>query len=170
MNGNGNAPVTRIVPREGLYLLEAWGAAPEDTVVRMAADSARVIILRHGPPDNTEFARLEIPADGLMAGGRDSATITLLPQPGVYGLDISSDVPLKPGAVLTFKYAFHFSAPAGARARYGSNVALERALVIGRPLEDSRVALLPVTRPAADNLRATIPAAGRYFVVAPPLR
>ena len=34
-------------------------------------------------------------------------------------------------------------------------------------VEDGRVALLPSLRPAADNLSAIIPVAGRFLVVAP---
>jgi hypothetical protein len=70
-------------------------------------------------------------------------------------------------ASVTFKYARYFSAPARARAVYGGDLAYERALAVGRLLPDARLALLPSTRPAADNLRASLPAAGGYLVAAP---
>ena len=69
-------------------------------------------------------------------------------------------------ARLTFKYPLHFASPAGARERYGSDVLYEQALVVGQALPEGRVALLPSTRPAADNLAAILPGTGRYLAVA----
>jgi hypothetical protein len=50
---------------------------------------------------------------------------------------------------------------------YGSDVAFERALAVGRLLPNAQVELFPSTRPAADNLSAAIPAPGSYIVAAP---
>ena len=148
-------------------VLEMRGGTAADTTLMVATDRPRTIILRHAPPDNTTFAELWLPAGVFEAGTRDSVEVRLIPRPGVYGVEITADARLKPGAVLTFKYAFHFSAPPGALARYGTLVALEQALFVSRLQADGRVAVLPSTRPAADNLRAVLPADGIYVVAAP---
>ena len=57
--------------------------------------------------------------------------------------------------------------PARARAAYGSDGAYERALAVGELLPNgTQLALLPSTRPAADNLRSALPAPGTYLVAA----
>ena len=89
------------------------------------------------------------------------------PRPGVYGVDVASSLPIRPGAYLVFKYARFFSSPARARTVYGSDAVYERALAVGQLRADGMLALLPSTRPAADVLRAPLPAAGSYLVAAP---
>ncbi len=160
------ASVVRLVDRDRLYLVEAWGAAPNDTVLTVAVGEPRVVILRHGPPDNAVFAELELPADVFDADGMDSVRVTLTPIPGLFGVTITSEAPVRPTAALTFKYAMHFVAPGGATERYGTNVAFETALFVGRLQQDGRVAVLNSTRPASDNLRALLPATGTYVVAA----
>ncbi|MGE0354880.1 MAG: hypothetical protein AB7I33_07585 [Gemmatimonadales bacterium] len=161
--GGGSRPLSR------LYLLEAWGAPPGDTTAMLAPGLARTIVLRHAPPDNTVFAELHLPAGAFApaAAAADSVGITLVPRPGVYGLDITTTQPLAAPAVLVFKYPIHFSAPADATRRYGNTAAFERALVIAREESPGVFRLLPSTRPATDNLQATISGAGSYLVVAP---
>ena len=57
----------------------------------------------------------------------------------------------------------------GARAVYGSDVLYERALAVGQlAARRAALALLPSTRPAADNLQAALPAPGTYLVAAAP--
>ncbi len=85
----------------------------------------------------------------------------------MYGLGFTTSADLRPVARVVFKYPLHFAAPSGARERYGSDVTFEQALVVGQALPEGRMALLPSTRPAADNLAAAVPGAGRYLVVAP---
>jgi hypothetical protein len=85
----------------------------------------------------------------------------------VYGLDISTSLPLRAGATVVFDYARFFSAPARARQVYHSDVAFERALAVGRILPDGQVELLPSTHPELDNVSAAIPAPGSYLVAAP---
>ncbi len=69
---------------------------------------------------------------------------------------------------IVFKYPRYFSAPARARAVYGSDVLYERALAVGQLLPNGTLlSLLPSSRPAADNLRAPLPAPGTYLVAAP---
>ncbi len=134
----------------------------------LAVGQPRVIILRHGPPDDVVFAELSLPANAFEGGSTgDSVVVSLRPLPGIYGLDIRADAPLRPGAQLVFKYAVHFSSPREARDRYETDVRLEEALFIGRLLDDGRVAVLPSSRPASDNLRAILPADGAYVVAAP---
>ena len=58
--------------------------------------------------------------------------------------------------------------PREARVVYGSDVAYERALAVGRMAENGMLMLLPSTRPAPDVLRSPLPAAGTYLVAAPP--
>jgi len=157
---------TRVLPRDSVFVLEAWGASPNDTVVTVSVQAGRVVILRHGPPDNTVFAQLAVPPDS-SAGDRDSLTLTIRPRPGLYGVDIEATRPLGSGARLTFKYPVHFAPPLAARNRYASRGAFERALGIGHVTGDGRIVLLPSTQPASDNLEAEIPGLGRYLVAAP---
>ncbi len=161
------ATVRRLVEWDSVVVLEAWGAAADDTTLMVATDQPRVIILRHGPPDNTVFAELSLPANAFDSpeGVADSVRVSLRPRPGIYGVDITSDAPIKSGAVLVFKYAYHFSRPAGAE-RYQTDVELEEALFIGRLQENGMVAVLQSTRPASDNLQAIVPAGGTYVVAA----
>ena len=157
---------TRVLPRDSVFVLEAWGASANDTVVTVSARAGRVVILRHGPPDNTVFAQLVIRPDS-SAGAQDSLSLTIRPRPGLYGVDIESTGPLGAGTTLMFKYPVHFSPPLAARDRYSSRAAFERALGIGHVTGDGRIVLLPSTQPASDNLEAEIPGPGRYLVAAP---
>lgn len=154
-----------MVARDSIVLLEAWGAAVDDTTLMVSTGHPRVIILRHGAPDNTVFAELSLPANAFESPTGDSVRVTLRPRPGMYGVTITSEAPIKSGAVLVFKYAYHFSRPSGA-GRYRTNVELEEALFVGRLQDDGRVAVLQSTRPASDNLQAVIPAGGTYSVAA----
>lgn len=153
-----------LVPEDRLFLLEAFGAPPADTVVRFDRAASRVIILRHAPPDNSPFAELAFPAGAFEGAGEVEVRVTVVP--GVYGIEFTASAGLRPVARLTFKYPLHFASPAGARERYGSDVLYEQALVVGQALPEGRVALLPSTRPAADNLAAILPGTGRYLAVA----
>jgi hypothetical protein len=159
------ATVRRLVQRDSLVLLEAWGAAANDTTLMVAVDQPRVIILRHGPPDNTVFAKLSLPANAFETPEGDSVRVSLQPRPGLYGVDITSGAPIKSGAVMIFKYAYHFARPAGTE-RYATDVDLEEALFVGRLQENGMVAILASTRPASDNLQAVVPAGGIYVVAA----
>ena len=94
--------------------------------------------------------------------------VDIHPRPGVYGLDLTTSLPLQENAAtLVFEYSRFFSAPARARQVYGGDLAFERALAIGRLLPDAHIELLPPFRPAADNLGAKLPAPGSYLVAAP---
>ena len=159
--------VTRLVQRDSVLVLEAWGTLAPDTSLMVPVDQRRVVILRHAAPDNTVFAAITFPAGTFDAPGVDSVRVSLVARPGIYGLDITAEVPIGPGAELVFKYPLHFSSPAGARERYGTDVAFERVLFIGRLLDDGRVAVLQSSRPASDNLRAVLPTGGTYVVAGP---
>ena len=150
-----------------MLILEAWGSLPQDTSLMVPVDERRIVILRHGAPDNTVFAEILFPPGTFDAPDADSVRVTLVPRPGIYGLDVSADAPIGPGAELVFKYPLHFASPAGALERYGTDAAFERALFIGRLLDDGRVAVLPPTRPASDNLHAVLPTGGTYVVAGP---
>ncbi len=156
----------RTLPAGGVFVLEAAGIPPQDTVVTLVAGAAREVVLRHGPPDQATLAVVTFPAAAFTAPAGSPVTVRLRPRPGVYGLDVASDLPFT-GARLVFKYARHFSAPADARRRYGSDVAVEQALAIGRLLEGGAVRLLASSRPATDNLAATLEGPGSYVVAAP---
>jgi hypothetical protein len=150
-----------------VIVLETSGPPPSDTSVTFAAGQERTIVLRHGPPENIVFARLTFLADAFADSGQ-TVKVDLHPRPGVYGLDLTTSQPFKEkGASLIFEYARFFSAPARARQVYGSDIAFERALAIGRLLPDANIDLLPPFRPGADNLGAELPAPGSYLVAAP---
>lgn len=159
----------RVVPLQSAAVLETSGPAPSDTSVVFTTGRPRVIVLRHGPPDNVVFAELRFPADAFRADSGLEVRVTARSRRGEYGLDLTTSLPLATGATVTFKYARFFSAPAAAQARWGSETAYEQALAVGHVLPDgSRLALLPSTRPAADNLRAGLAGPGTYVVAAAP--
>ena len=155
------------LPVDQLFVLEAWGAPPLDTVVVFRPGGARTVLLRHAPPDNTIFAELSLPASLFPDATDDSVRLTVEPRPGVYGVTITASPSFAEGAILTFRYPVHFAAPREASQRYGNPARFERALGIGVREDDGRYRLLPSLRPAADNLSATIPGPGVYLVAAP---
>ncbi len=155
------------MPLAKALVLEAGGTPPADTSVTFAAGLQRTVIIRNGPPDNTVFVEVTFPPNAFRADSGTPATVRIRPRPGVYGIDLDTDLPLTGGARVVFKYARYFAAPAAARARYGGDPAYERALWIARLIPDGTIAFLASTRPAADNLQADVPAAGSYVVAAP---
>jgi hypothetical protein len=155
-------------PLADVLILEAAGAQPEDTVVSVPAGLGRVVVLRRSAPDFGLFARLDFPEKSLIApAGASAARLTVRPRPGLYALDLSIEGTLAAGAVIVFSYGAHFVAPSGARDRYGSDLAFERELAIGRLDADGQVVFLPTSRPGADMLSAPLPGPGRYLVAAP---
>ena len=156
----------RQVPLSRVIVLETSGPPPPDTSVSFTAGSPRTIVLYHAG-ENITFARLSFEA-GAFADSGQAVRVDVRPRPGIYGLDLAISLPLRENqAAVVFEYPRYFSAPARARQVYGSDIAFERALAVGRLLPDGQVELLPSTRSAADNLRAALPAAGSYVVGAP---
>jgi hypothetical protein len=158
------APV-RVVALTQAIVLETSGPPPRDTVVEFVTGQRRVIILRHGPPENIVFAQVDFPATAFADSGRP-VRAEVRPRPGVYGLDLSTSLPLKREASVSFNYARYFTAPARARAVFGEDAVFERALAVGQVRSDSLLALLPSAWPASDVLRADISTAGRYLAAA----
>jgi hypothetical protein len=156
-------PPTRL---DSVFVLEWGGVPPEDTVVRMAKSKRRVILIRRGAPDNSLFARLEVPP-AAFSGGPDTVAIAITPRPGRYGVDLEFPADSTTRIELAFSYALAFVAPAGARAAYGSDLEFEKALLIARLDPDGRITFLPTTSPGADIVTATITRPGRYLVAAP---
>lgn len=153
-----------------LFLLDSWGVPPEDTVVTFAADEPRVVILRRGAPDNSVFAALDFPPGVLVPpDGRPSATLSIRPRPGAYGLDLIMEPGsrMRPGATITFSYAVHFVMPDGARQRYRTPIEFERELLVVQVGGDGSATFLPSRRPASDHLAAMLTGPGRYVVAAP---
>ncbi|HET8624462.1 MAG TPA: hypothetical protein VFM14_12945 [Gemmatimonadales bacterium] len=158
---------TRRYPLDQVFLLEMAGVPPDDTTLTVARGARRVIVLRHGPPDNLVFADLTLPPDAFdTAAAADSIRLSVRPRPGVYGVDLDSGAPIR-GASVTFEYPVHFAAPAEARQRYGSDAAFEAVLAVGELLPDGGIRFLISTRPTADNLSAVLPGPGSYVVGAP---
>jgi hypothetical protein len=162
----GPAVVIRVVPLNAAFVLETAGPPPPDTSVAFTAGVYRTIILRHGPPDNLVFAELEFPPRAFAADSGRPVTVGVHPRPGIYGVDVTSSLPLATGASITFKYARYFSAPARAREAYGTDVLYERALAVGRLEPGGRLGFLRSTRPASDNIRSALPGSGSYLVAA----
>jgi hypothetical protein len=157
----------RVLDLTRTIVLETSGPPPSDTSVTFRAGDEREIVLRHGPPENILFANLSFGPNAFADSGQ-TVRVDVHPRPGLYGLEFSTSLPLRPsGATLEFAYARFFSAPAQARQVYGSDVAYERALAVGRVLSNNRLELLPSSRPAADVLQAGIPATGTYLVAGP---
>jgi hypothetical protein len=157
---------SRVLPLAQLLVLATTGSQPADTSVTFTTGLPRVIVLRHGPPENVVFAEIAFGARTFGDSGR-SVRVDVRARPGVYGFDLTSSLPLGQGATVAFRYPRYFSAPPRAHQVYGSDAAFERALAIGRIQPDDQVLLLPSTRPASDNLEAAIPSAGSYLVGAP---
>jgi hypothetical protein len=164
--GEHATPSPRVVPLARAIVLETAGSPPPDTSVTFVAGEPRTIILRHGPPDNVVFAELLFATNAFADSGR-VVRVEVRPRPGVYGLDLTSTLPMRGGATIVFKYARYFSAPARARTVYGSDVAFELALAVGELQPGGMLNLLPSTRPASDNLSAVARAPGSYLVAAP---
>ena len=159
--------MTRLVQRDSVLVLEAWGSLAQDTSLMVPVDQRRVVILRHAAPDNTVFAAITFPAGTFDAPDVDSVRVNLVARPGIYGLDITADVPIGQDAELVFKYPLHFSSPAGALERYGTDAAFEQVLFIGRLLDDGRVAVLQSTRPGGGGGGGGVPTGGTYVVAGP---
>ena len=158
---------TRRYALNQVFLLEMAGVPPDDTTLSLSRGSRRVIVLRHGPPDNLVFADLTVPPAAFdSAAGSGPVRVSVRPRPGVYGVDIESAAAMR-GASVTFEYPVHFSAPAEARQRYGTDAAFEAVLAVGELLPDGGIRFLVSTRPAADNLAAELPGPGSYVVGAP---
>jgi hypothetical protein len=151
-------------PLDRVLFLEQAGASPDDTMVTFAANRGRSIAMRHAPPDNAVFAIITVPADPLAT---DTIVLTLAPMPGRYGLRISAAPRLPAGTDLTFSYAIHFQAPAGALDRYATVSRFARAMGIGRVLEGDRFQFLPERHPATDMLATSVDLPGDYVVAAP---
>lgn len=162
-------PAPKELKPEEAFLVEVAGPSPPDTTVTFLSSQPRTIVLRHGPPDNTVFAEVSLPANALAAPeGGDSVRLRIRPLPGIYGVDLLADGKLAEGARLTFKYPVHFAAPAASRDKYPTELEFERALVIARqPEPGASYHTLPTTRPASDNLSSELPELGRYLLVAP---
>jgi hypothetical protein len=160
------APAPRTLPLARVIVLETIGPPPSDTSVSFTAGVPRTIVMRHGPPENIVFARVSFSAAAFGDSGQ-VVTVEARPRPGVYGLELSTSVPVRSGTSIEFEYARFFSAPAQARQVYRSDAAFERALAVGRLLPDNQIELLPSTIQEVDRVTAVVPGAGSYLVAAP---
>lgn len=168
VEGPAQGPPLRSYAASEVFIVEVFGAQAPDTAVTFAAAQGRAIVLRHGPPDNTVFAEVDLPANALAAGGKDSVTLAIRPVPGVYGVTLESAAALTLPITLTFKYPVHFGAPADSRTRYATDFLFEQALAVALVDGDgTQFQTLRSTRPASDNLQAVVSALGRYQLVAP---
>lgn len=149
-----------------VLLLAIDSLPPRDTTVRVRRGLPRVIVIRHPAPDDLTFATLALPARAFDSTATDSVTVGIHIRPGTYGLDLTVSAPLRE-ATLTFKYPVHFAAPADARTAFGSDVAFERVLAIGKLGPGETIVFQRSTRPATDNLAIMLSAAGSYVVGAP---
>jgi hypothetical protein len=134
--------------------------------VNFIAGTPRIIVMRHGPPENIVFARISFSATAFGDSGR-VVSADLRPRPGIYGLDITTSLPPRAGATVVFEFARYFSAPARARQTYRNDAAYERALAVGRLLPDNQIELMPSLRSETDKVSAALPASGTYLVAAP---
>jgi hypothetical protein len=155
-------------PLAEVFVLEASGVQPEDTTLSVASGTPRMVVVRRSAPDYGIFAQLQFPESTLTApAGATAARLTISPRPSLYGLDLVVVGAVGDRATIVFSYGAHFVAPAGARQRYGSNLAFERELAIGRLEAGGQVVFLPTSRPASDMLSAPLSGPGRYLVAAP---
>lgn len=155
-----------MLPLARVIVLETAGPPPSDTSVTFTAGTSRVIVLRHGPPENIVFARVSFAAAAFPDSGR-AVTVEIRPRPGVYGLELTTSVPFREGATIEFDYARYFSAPARALQVYSSLAAFEQALAVGRLLPNNQVELLPTVSGELDQAESVIAVPGSYLVAAP---
>jgi hypothetical protein len=155
-----------VLPASRVIVLETAGPPPSDTVVSFTAGTPRVIVLRHGPPENIVFARISFSATAFADSGQ-TVSVEVRPRPGVYGLELSISLPQRGGASVEFDYARYFSAPTRAEQTYRSILAFERALAVGRVLAQNQIELLPSITQGVDRVSAVIPGSGTYLVAAP---
>ncbi len=170
--GNGARGVapsaTRVIPLASAIVLETAGPPPSDTSVTFTGGTPRVVVLRHGPPENVVFAEVSFAPAAFRADSGLPVRVDIRPLPGVYGLALVTSRPFRSGASVVFKYPRYFSASARARSVYGSDALYERALSVGEvQAAGQSLSLLPTTRPATDNLQAAIGSPGTYLVAAP---
>ncbi|MEO6068719.1 MAG: hypothetical protein ABJB33_00970 [Gemmatimonadota bacterium] len=160
------APVAvRRVPHDEAEPVEVGGIAPNDTVVTIHRGEARVVIMRHGPPDRTEFVELTLPSTVFAKDSKDSVRVTIKTRPGMYGVDLSADADWGPGTEIAFKYAVHFYPPAGSLRQYRALTEVDRRLTVARREENGDLTIYHSTHPAPDVLRALIPGDGTYVMV-----
>jgi hypothetical protein len=155
-----------VVPLSRVIVLETAGPPPSDTAVTFEAGTERIIMMRHGPPENIVFARIIFPPATFADSGQ-LVRVDLRPRPGIYGLDISTSIPPRGGFSVVFEFARYFTAPARARQVYRSNAAFERALAVGRLLPENNIELLPPIEDETDKVGATVPGPGSYLLAAP---
>lgn len=167
-SGGGTTPTPVVsLPPDRLFILESIGTPADDTTFEVVPGRDHRVLIRHGPPDNTPFAILDIPASALGGG---PVTMVFRPLPGRTGavLEFTRGTLSDTAATITFAYPQHFLAPTGAVDHFGSLLAFERALHIGYSAPgDSAVGLLPSTRPGSDLLQGPIPGPGRFLVATP---
>lgn len=154
------------MPLSRAIVLETAGPPPSDTSVSFVAGTRRIIVMRHGPPENIVFARVTFQPTTFGDSGQQ-VSVDLRPRPGVYGVDISTSIPPRSGFSVVFEFARYFSAPARALQVYRSDAAFERALAVGRQLPDNNIELLPPTDTEIDKVSAVVPGPGSYLVAAP---
>ncbi len=135
-----------------------------DTVVTLARQQGRRIIMRYPAPDYDVFLLLDIPADSA-ATTTDSLRVGLRPTAGEYSVSIDLSDTLPPEATLSFSYARHFDQPADSRTSYPTVRRFEESLLVVRHAEDGRLIPMPPQRPASDVLRSPLIGPGRYSVV-----
>jgi hypothetical protein len=157
---------TRTYNLTQVFLLHVDSLSPTDTAVKVRRGQPRVIVIRHPAPDELAFADLALPAQAFDSTAGDSVTVSVHIRPGLYGLDLTTSAPLREGT-LTFKYPVHFTAPADARAAFGSDVAFERVLAVGKLGPNETIVFQRSSRPATDNLSIALSSAGSYVVGAP---
>ncbi|MBW8771981.1 MAG: hypothetical protein JF590_01595 [Gemmatimonadetes bacterium] len=155
----------RVAPKGETAPVEVGGVTPNDTVVTLRRGTGRVVILRHGPPDRTDFAELTLPASVFAKAARDSILVTIRTRPGVYGVDLSADADWGPGAELAFKYAIHFYPPADALRRYATLTEVDRRLTLARRERNGDLTIYLSSHPAPDVVKAFIPGEGSYVMV-----
>ncbi len=155
----------RVAPKGESAPVEVGGVTPNDTVVLVRRGVGRVVILRHGPPDRTDFAELTLPATVFAKATHDSILVTIKPRPGVYGVELSADSDWGPGTALTFKYAIHFYPPADALQRYATLTEVDRRLTLARRERNGDLTIYLTSHPAPDVVKAFIPGEGAYVMV-----
>jgi hypothetical protein len=163
-----------------LIVLPLQAGTPAPGVVTFYAVNSRTVArtLRH--PDNvlTVFAEVEFPTgslaslDGVTLGPGDSVQVTVAPDPGVYGINVSpSGLAFSAAArpSVTFSYARYGDATAGlASSRYSTAADYAAALDVWREVGlDLWSVATGSAATGGDGVTARMSGAGGYVAAAP---
>ena len=154
---------TRVIPLAAAIVLETAGPPPADTTVTFVAGEPRVIVLRHGPPENMVFAEVTFAAEAFRADSGRPVKVEIRPAAGRVRARPASRACRSATARRSSSSIPGTSRrrPRRARSTGATCCTSARSRSASCWAPDSRIALLPSTRPATRQPRGrALPAPG----------